>query len=218
MVSMEVVKKHAPSHIGTNLVTLLASYFLFLSTMSGNENELLKTAFAQIEKQSQEIVELREMLLESQLKIVGLETQVRENINRTTLLNEYLNLLPFPAWIKTYNETSGDFRMYLLNDSYTSEYGYTRGEYIGKTDFDIHPEAEAQAYRENDLAVISTGKSIREQETVETKAGRRFDIITYKFPIIVSGQRRGVGGVAIRGDFVTFDLEAETKRLEAGSG
>ena len=211
---VENIRKHLPSHLGTNLVTLIASYFLFVSTMSGNENELLKTAFAQIEKQSEEIVELRALLLQSQLRIVELETAVRQNVSRTQLLNEYLNSLPFPAWIKEYDKDTRQLTMYLLNDAYTAEYGYTRNEYVGKTDYEVHSNTEAERYEDHDLQVIDSGKSIRVKETVVLARGGEIDLVVYKFPINIGGTRRGVGGVAIRGDFATFDLKSEVDKIK----
>ena len=195
------------AHIATNLVTLVAAYFLLVGTQGQNEASMLESAFKQIERQNAQIIELRQMLVDSQIEIVNLKARLNENLSREQLLTEYLNALPFPAWIKTFNQDDGEFYVLMVNESYTREYGITNSEYKGKTDFDIHPIELASKYKASDMAVMVTGKSDVRRQRVKKKSGGTVDIIAYKFVINISQNEKAIGGVAIRSDlFDGYDL------------
>ena len=181
----------------TNIVTLSGSFFAFKSSQDQSTVALMKTALEQVQVQSREIVELRALLLTAQIKIIDLENQVRVNVNETDLMSEFLDALPFPAWIKRYREEDGLFEMTLINQHYTADFGYTENEYIGKTDFDIHSRELAETYLSDDLIVLTTEKIRVIEQIVITKNGAVKKIFVYKFIIHLPNGELAVGGVAI---------------------
>lgn len=181
----------------TNIVTLSGSFMAFKANEGTTEAVFVQTALNQVQKQSKEIVELRGMLLKAQIQIIELEAAVRVNIDEKDLLMEFLDTLPFPAWVKRYDYENDDFVMSILNEQYTSDFGFTSSQYIGKTDFDIHSEAQANSYKAIDKAVLNSGSPILERETITTRAGDLKDIYVYKFAIRLPDGSRAVGGVAI---------------------
>ena len=76
----------------------------------------------------------------------------------------------------------------------------------GKTAFDWMPDERAESYREHDLAVLSTGKAAEFNEAIPAPDGTWRDLLMFKFPVEVSGQRF-LGGVGV-------DI-TERKRAEA---
>jgi hypothetical protein len=181
----------------TNFVTLSGSLFAFKTSQDTTQSALMKTALHQVQLQSKEIVELRGLLLDAQIKIINLETRVRSNVDETVLMSEFLDSLPFPAWIKRFRKEDGLFEMTLINQHYTADFGYTENEYIGKTDFDIHSDELASLYLSDDLMVLSTEKMRVIEQIMVTKNGVPKKIFVYKFIIRLPDGELAVGGVAI---------------------
>src|SRR5262249_6293781 len=59
-----------------------------------------------------------------------------------------------------------ELRYLLVNREYERRYRVRREEIRGKTDFDLHPHAVAEAVRANDRQVIQTGEPIQFEEVV----------------------------------------------------
>lgn len=188
--------------ISSNLVTLIGAYLLFLSTQTNTHTGALTAAYAQIDTQGEQIIELRGLILQQQLQIVDLTVDLKDNVDRYEVLESTINILPFPVWIKRYDPPTDRFVMFLINDAYTAQYGITRAEYIGKTDFQVHPADFAASYVEADRAVLNTGKIDRRHQMLKRSDGSKIEIMVYKFPITLKDGRTGIGGVSIqRGDF-----------------
>jgi PAS domain S-box-containing protein len=66
----------------------------------------------------------------------------------------------------------------------------------GKTAFDWMPDETAENYRAHDLSVLSTGKAAEFNESIPAPDGTWRDLLIFKFPVEVSGQRF-LGAVAV---------------------
>lgn len=71
----------------------------------------------------------------------------------------------YPIWIKKYDESKGRFIMLFINKAYTDITGIEYDEYVGKTDFDVHPQDAAEEYHTNDLEVYLSGVPLYDYET-----------------------------------------------------
>jgi PAS domain S-box-containing protein len=92
-------------------------------------------------------------------------------------LRAMLDNIPFLAWLK---DTDGRFES--VNEAFANSCGYTIESIIGKTDFDIWPEEYATKYREDDLAIMASGKRKEVEELIVDKRGRVWHE-TFKAPI-----------------------------------
>ena len=66
-----------------------------------------------------------------------------------------------------------ELRYLLVNREYEHRHHVQREQIRGKTDFDIHPHAVAEAVRANDRRVIEAGEPIQFEETVPSEQGER---------------------------------------------
>src|ERR1700722_11242592 len=68
---------------------------------------------------------------------------------------------------------------------------------LGKTDFDLWPDALARQYRDNDLSVFALGKPRELVETVPGGDGEPLHFLAFKFPFRDGSGTQLLGGVAV---------------------
>ena len=103
---------------------------------------------------------------------------------------------------------SADGAYQLINRRYETLFGVKREDVLGKTDYDIFSEETADAFRENDVSVISRGESISVEETAPQEDGEH-TYVSAKFPLRdLRGEIYAVGGVST-------DITVRKKQEEA---
>ncbi len=103
----------------------------------------------------------------------------------------FMKHFPGFAYIKDQN---GVF--VFVNEYAEKVFGWNLKEVIGKTDFDLCPAEAAQKVREKDQQVLSTGQTIEFIETLDA-GEKKFDYLTYKFPIPRKGMPPLLGGISV---------------------
>lgn len=88
-----------------------------------------------------------------------------EQIELMAIKKAAFDAIPYPIWVKKYDEEKGLFVMIFINKAYTDFTGIEYNEYVGKTDFDIHQESIAEEYHNNDLDVYLSGEPMCDFET-----------------------------------------------------
>jgi len=89
-----------------------------------------------------------------------------------------------------------DGRYILVNRRFEELFNVSRTEVVGKTDFDIFPEAAARKFRENDQQVIEFRAPLELEEIVPQADGPHV-YISLKYPIYdKSGELYGVCGIS----------------------
>lgn len=84
-------------------------------------------------------------------------------------------------------------RFTFVNQRYCEEFKLSAAEILGKNDFDLHPPAFAEKFREDDRRVIEGGKSLEMVEEHEPLGGKRTMVQVFKTPIYdAEGQPSGV--------------------------
>jgi PAS domain S-box-containing protein len=83
-----------------------------------------------------------------------------------------------------------------------------KGEFIGRTDFDLWPADVAQNLRDNDRAVLASGQALALTEMVPDADGSLTHWLVFKFPFRDNRGRLLLGGVAVN---VTERVQAEEK-------
>ncbi|HET6158091.1 MAG TPA: PAS domain-containing protein [Dongiaceae bacterium] len=92
---------------------------------------------------------------------------VIERLQRTSsFLDAVIDNLPGMLFIKAFP----DFRFVLINRAGEELLGYTREQYLGKTDYDFFPKAEADHFRIRDCEVLDSGQlQVTPEETITTR-------------------------------------------------
>src|SRR6185312_9111759 len=131
-----------------------------------------------------DITEKRRM--ESELKKIELEREEHQ-----FRLQSILDNTPLMIFIKDLNG-----RYLLANKSYKDAFNFTSEQIIGKTDFDLVAEADAQRYREIDEYVIREQKNVEVEEMIE-HAGVSKNLLIVKFPLFDKNNTiYGISGIA----------------------
>jgi len=86
-------------------------------------------------------------------------------------------------------------RYQLFNQRLEEFWGLKAVDIKNRTDFELFPPAKAEAFRTDDQRVLSTGQSIRFEDTIESH-GRKTTWIIQKFPLLnADGQPYAVCGI-----------------------
>lgn len=124
-----------------------------------------------------------------------LEAALRDSEQRFRLFMEHA---PAAAWIK-----DAQFRYSYVNRTYESVYGRSAAQVVGRDDFELHGDARARVFREEDERIRASGRAEQKMHGVPYADGRPGHWLVVKFPL-----EGGVGGIGID---VTPRLEAEEK-------
>jgi PAS domain S-box-containing protein len=83
-----------------------------------------------------------------------------------------------------------DGRYLLINRQFEQLFGLHKEAVAGLTDYDLFPQATADAYRTNDIKALETGGRIQEEETASLPDGGTHSYITVKYPIVDDAARQ----------------------------
>lgn len=107
-------------------------------------------------------------------------------------LQKIIDIIPSPVFIK--DETH---KWVLLNDAATRLLGGSRESLLGKSDYDIFPEAEAAISWASDDEVLTTGQTVESEECLTLpQSGETHTMIMRKTLLHVPPGRRFLVGVA----------------------
>ena len=98
---------------------------------------------------------------------------------------------PTTAFIK-----DGEGRYVYVNRLLEEKFHRPAAEWVGRTDADLFPAAEAEQYRANDRAVLESGTTVMAEEPMDAGDGTHH-YLSFKFPIEGRDGRRLVGGMAL---------------------
>ena len=133
--------------------------------------------------------------------------QQRLNYRRDRRLEQLYSLIdsiPDLIWIK-----DKATRFQMVNRQFTLAFRKPASHFIGKTDFDLSPEAQASKYFRDDQKVMNTREVLTTEEMVAGKDGQEEWAETTKSPVIgEEGQVLGTVGIARN---ITARKQAEQK-------
>ena len=119
------------------------------------------------------------------------EAKIKEN---EQLLTTLIDNLPLNIFVKDL-----DSRKILVNKAECDYLGKSKGELIGKSDFDLYDKEVAKISRDEDLEVIRTLKPILGKETISIKKdGQTTNFLTSKIPLFdLDGKVNGLIGISM---------------------
>lgn len=125
----------------------------------------LKTGESKLENYTEDL----ELMIQD--RIYALHTKENQ-------LKYFIESLPEMAWIKDHNGA------YLLVNSACADFiGTNAADIIGKTDFDLLPEALARKHTEEDISVILEGRHLNYEQTAEKAGGGTIHLEIIKRPV-----------------------------------
>jgi steroid delta-isomerase-like uncharacterized protein len=107
-------------------------------------------------------------------------------------------------------------RIIMANRQAAKHAKLRKEEFIGKTDYDILPKAEADEIRAFDRKVATTGAPVTFTTTVSLPSGR-MTVVDHKFPVAVEGHPHAVGGIAIESTALDAQKSLARRALEMWS-
>jgi hypothetical protein len=162
------------------------------------DSEMLIQLMDQVQE-SQKQIQAQQVVI-AQLQREILELRTIKGVDDYAATNFFENM-PFPAWLKVYDNAKDEFIMHRINRAFEDEFHILNHQYEGKTDKEIWGEAQAKLFRENDLLVIRNLKSIIRTEVIDSAIDHESEETTWfiaKFPVRIRGKTYdAVGGVAI---------------------
>ncbi|MGQ0546265.1 MAG: PAS domain-containing sensor histidine kinase [Betaproteobacteria bacterium] len=107
------------------------------------------------------------------------------------LLRAFTEYSPLLMWVKDRERRYG-----FVNAPFLKRFGLRREQVLGRTDAELFPRAQAEAFMRNDAEVLASGAPRQFEETAGYVDGERVSVVI-KFPVRgASGEVEGVGGVA----------------------
>ena len=147
-------------------------------------------------------VALRSALQQSEVALAKLKASADALRETQALFESFVSQSPATAFIK---DEAG--RYLYVNQQAECLFHRKLADWIGKTDFAIFPLQTAQQLRENDLAILSTGRMMQILETVPQNDGEHY-YRSFKFPLKDGSGRKLLGGMAVD---ITQQKRLETK-------
>ena len=141
---------------------------------------------------------------EAQMRQRKAQRDLREGEAR---FQTFMDNSPAAAYMK-----DEDGRIVYANKTLERMFNLEEGKMLGKTDFEIIPEASAVAVRKNDALVLSEWKTMELLEEAATPDGAANYWLSLKFPLLDSQGRKFLGGVSID---ITARVDAEEKLNES---
>jgi len=134
--------------------------------------------------------------IEVSLEKLEVERQLNDKTDEASILEAWMDDMPFAAWAKK-RGMDGYFILVAINERFTSNYGLTKADAIGKTDLQLFPEALAYQYIEADEQVIATGQPLRGVVNYQNTDGEIVQMNHIKYVMHFSDGEKGVAGMVI---------------------
>ncbi len=103
------------------------------------------------------------------------EAQTEELLKTEEFLKELLEIIPDPVFVK-----NSKHQYILVNKAFTEILDKKPEELIGKTEFDIFSEKDAERFIVSDLAVLNKNTILTYEDTHRTKEGKILNLIAKK--------------------------------------
>lgn len=166
-------KRWLPSFITslvTSLVVLAGAWFTFQGDIRSSEaisdSNRLEAAFDRISyletEMKQQQAKANTRIVELTTQVFRLQAQLNKNLNVLDLFDDFMDSLPFEAWLKEVKRNKDgetNFKMLIINKRYELVHGVSESRYEGQPDEEIWDQTTSQKFRESDLEVVRNKSS-----------------------------------------------------------
>jgi hypothetical protein len=179
--------------------------------------ERLEAVELQLKNEQAQNSELRNQTIEFQQKILllsgenlKLKLQLGESITRRRLYQEFIDAFPFPFWIKEMGD-DGQFRAWIINNSYVYKYGISKERYVGATDADVWGDLVADEFGKADKEVYDNKSFMMTKEMVPEfgPGSTHKPAHGWKFAVKIGVDQMGVAGLVVLDSDEQIDDETE---------
>lgn len=197
------------------LISSLGGSFLMFKSDSQNNANTNWQAFAnaqikvnedlrnELNKVKEEVAEwkresdsYRRLYNEEVQKRLAVEKILAVNIQESEVVRQWIDNMPYSSWAKK-RRPDGDLEIIAINQRFTANYGLTKNEAIGKTDYELHPYELAAQYVADDEEVIRTGKPKLSIVPYEKTNGEVVQMRHIKWRLVWVDGSYGVAGMVI---------------------
>ena len=160
-------------------------------------------------KQVSARMEMRMQRKQLQLALTEAEESRKELRASEERFRIFMDNSPFISFMK---DTEG--RLVFLSQQFADHFGKQVADCLGKTDFDLWPEDEAQVIRQHDIGVLLAGRLQVLDEKVSRSSGDETHWRSYKFPCVSSRGDTLLAGISVDITEV-FNKELALRRTQA---
>lgn len=178
------------------IVTLTVGILTAWGVSANNCTSEKKILIQRSDNLQSEVNQLRALKMQSDLNFVSIEHELKRKYTQLQIIEDYIDAMPFPAWVKQYDEKNDTFKMLIINEAYERQYGITKEHYKNKTDFQVWQADVASEYYKNDLKVHSIKGVLKSTEIVDTK-GNIQSLTVWKFSVKLPQDFFGVAGLVV---------------------
>lgn len=155
-------------------------------------SDLQKNMLTMLAKQVNARLELRQQRKRLQKALKEVEVSRNELRSSEERFRIFMDNSPFLSYMK---DTEG--RLVFYSQRFADRFGISPTAWLGRSDFDLWPEEEAQAIRQHDIEVLMAGRlEVIEEERTESP-GVVSHWRSYKFPCVDSRGETLLAGVAV---------------------
>lgn len=194
-------------HFITAVTSIVAAYFLFVSTGDQTKARLVDTCYKRIESLEGRIKEQEERHFKQTVTIAEFKAKLAQRFEDDDALVSFLDALPFPAWFKYVEYDEDENPVFIngyINTAYSFRFGVSKARYFGKTDFEVWAARDvAEAFYRNDLKVLKLLDSKCKRENYPRSAlypvsekNPLIDGFVCKFPAKING-RLAIAGMSL---------------------
>lgn len=181
------------------VTAITGSYFMFAGNAKKADAEMVATLYQQVQL-------LQDKVFEQQAKIVALEIQLSQKYEQSAVLKNYLDAMPYPAWIKLAEGDSNNtqFINWHINKAYESFFKINDAFYNGKTDYEVWPPEPAKAFYFEDLKVYRRFAHRCDKEIIPDRvfdSSKNITAFVCRWPLEVDGKK------AIAGQILLNDMQ-----------
>lgn len=197
----------------TGLAAVWVGYLAFVAEEDTvekyNNTEIVKVLYDRVDSLEASHKVLQEENIRQSVRITKLTIELSKKYESSVILKEYLDNMPFPAWIKVVEMVNSQplFKMWHVNDEFESAFNISERRYRGKTDYDIWPDELSDKYYESDIEAYESQANLCVVEEVSLhphdQGGLNVveDALVCKWPTTVEGKSAIAGQLLRDGEY-----------------
>lgn len=151
--------------------TLGTAWLTFRGSQDVASADMLRSAYERMAELETRVADQSGEIAKLNARVLELQAQAKLDTNTELFLEEFIDGLPFPAWVKRVVRAphqNVQFRMVAINKAYEHRHRISKRRYQGLTDHEVWPPDVARTFYLNDMQVLASKSAKRTIETYPT--------------------------------------------------